>query len=86
MTVTGTAGAEHNTSMKKPQEVPKSAGPAEQNLPGVVLDAAEQAKHPSETDSQTPVAEVAFGGAMTESPASRRGRSRISRGRESWTA
>jgi len=73
-------------SMKKPQRAPKSAGLAEQNLPGAILDAAEQAEQPSKTDSQTTVAEVAFGGAMTESPASRRVRSRINRGREGWTA
>ena len=55
--------------MKKPQKVPKNACLAQQNLPGAVLDAAEQTKQPSETDPQTTVAEVAFGGAMTESPA-----------------
>jgi hypothetical protein len=72
--------------MKKPQRMPESVGLDEQNLPEAAVDAIQQAIPPSQADCQAPVAEVAFGGAMTESPASRRVRPRLNRDRERWTA
>jgi hypothetical protein len=82
----GTAVAEQDASMKKPQRMPESVGLDEQNLPEAAVEAIQQSIPACQADSQAPVTEVAFGGAMTESPASGRVRSRLNRDRERWIA
>ena len=82
--VVGTPGAPGKVSMKKSLRTPKC--PAEQDLPGATLEPAGQAAALNETDSNSAVPEVVFGGAMTESPASRRARSKPGHGRDGWTS